>query len=327
MSDLAVRRARRLRITLGINVVIVVAQVVLGFSAHSLGLLADAAHNLTDVVGLALALAAVQFARRPATMHRSYGWHRGPILAAQANAAMILAVTVWILVEGGRRLADPPKVHGLPVLVIALVAFAANAGAAWVIREPHRHGPGRGHDLNMHGALLHLLGDAAASLGVAVAGAVVLATDGWYWLDPAVSILIGLSIGRHAWRLLRSSNAILLEGAPDWLDPVALRAEMIEVRGVHDVHDLHVWAIGSELTALSAHVVVDGCDTLTEAREVIDQLRARLRDQHGITHSTLELEAEACAAGDEHCELEPTTPAAVAPHAHAGHHGHPHERH
>lgn len=306
-------RARRLRIALAINVVIVVVQVVIGVGAHSIGLLADAAHNITDVAGLVLAFVAVQLSRRPATAHRSYGWHRGPILAAQANAAMILALTVWIVIEGGRRLADPSEVSGLPVLVVALVAFVANAGAAWAIHEPHErhddhdhdhgdgHGKGRGHahagharDLNMHGALLHLIGDAAASLGVAVAGAVILIVDGWYWLDPAVSLLIGLSIGRHAWRLLRSSNAILLEGAPEGLDPEALRADVLAVDGVAEVHDLHVWVIGSELTALSAHLVVPGCPTLGEARVVVDAVRERLLAAHGIAHATLELEPDAC---------------------------------
>lgn len=295
-------RARRLRIALVVNVVIVVVQVVIGIGAHSIGLLADAAHNITDVAGLVLAFAAVQLSRRPATAHRTYGWHRGPILAAQANAALILAVTVWIVIEGARRLGDPPEVAGLPVVIAALIAFVANAGAAWAVHEPAHHHDDHGHhahhgrDLNMHGALLHLLGDAAASLGVAIAGAVILLADGWYWLDPAVSLLIGLSIGRHAWRLLRSSNAILLEGAPEGLDPETIRADVLAVDGVEAVHDLHVWVIGSELTALSAHLVVPGCPTLAEARVVVDAVRTRLRDEHGIAHATLELEPDPCGA-------------------------------
>lgn len=249
-------RARRLRIAHAINIVIVVAQVVIGFGSHSIGLLADAGHNLTDVLGLALAFAAVQLARRPATAHRSYGWHRGPILAAQANAAMILALTVWILVEGGRRLADPPTVCQVcrcpwrPSM-----ASAANAGATWVVHEgplDHPREP-RAHRPRSHAPRSRPCTTSTCTARCCTSSAtrsprsrrdcrtLILVLDGWYWLDPAMSILIGLSIGRHAWRLLRSSNAILLEGVPEGLDPEALHADMARVPGVATVHDLHVW--------------------------------------------------------------------------------------
>ena len=312
-------RATRLRLALAINLVIVGAQVVVGLVADSLGLLSDAAHNLTDVAGLVLALYAVQLTRRPATTRRSFGWHRGTILAAQANAAMILTLTVWILIEGVRRLLDPRAVDGGLVVIVAGVAFLANALAAFVVHEPHAHGhaghaahaghpeAGTDHaaapDLNMQAAMLHLVSDAAASLGVALAGVVILLTDGWYWLDPAVSIAIGLSIGWHAWRLLRSSNAVLLEGTPDGLDPVELRATMLGVDGVDAVHDLHVWAIASNLTALSAHLVVSDRHTLAEAQQVAAEVRLMLGRRYGIAHSTLELEDSACDENGLHCDF------------------------
>ena len=313
-------RARRLRMALAINLVIVGVQIGLGLVADSLGLLSDAAHNLTDVAALVLAIYAVQLTRRPATSKRSFGWHRGTILAAQANAAMILALTVWILIEGVRRLLDPHSVDGGIVVIVAGIAFVANTLAALVVREPHTHAHGgtsvQAHDsehdhtrasaapdLNMQAAMLHLASDAAASLGVALAGVVMLLTDGWYWLDPAVSIVIGLSIGWHAWRLLRSSNAVLLEGTPDGLDPLDVQATMLAVDGVDEVHDLHVWAIASNLTALSAHLVVRDRHTLAEAQRVAAEVRDMLGHRYGIAHSTLELEDSACDEDGLHCDF------------------------
>ena len=293
-----------------INVVIVLAQVVVGVRAHSLALLSDAGHNLTDVIGLGLAFVAVQLTRRPATTHRSFGWHRGTILAAQANAAMILVLTLWILVEGVRRLSTPPSVHGAPVVIVALIAFAANALAALVVHEPHAH---TGHeavahrttnrDLNLHAAMLHLIGDAAASLGVALAGVVIVITGSWYWLDPAVSIGIGLSIGWHAWKLLRTTNAVLLEGVPEGIDPLDMQASMLAIDGVDAVHDLHVWVITSNMYAMSAHVVVRDRHTLIEARAVAAEVRALLQHRYGITHSTIELEDTPCAPEGTPCDF------------------------
>lgn len=315
------RRARRLRLALALNLTIVVAQSVAGVLAASLGLLSDAGHNLTDVAGLALALAAVRLTRRPATDRRSFGWHRGTILAAQANAAMILALTVWITIEGVRRLVDPPDVDGPIVLVAAAVAFVVNTAAALVVHEPHPHRADgtphpQGRDLNMQAAMLHLVSDAAASLGVLLAGLVITFRGGWHWLDPAVSLLIGASIGMHAWRLLRSSTAVLLEGTPDGIDPDDVRAAMAEVDGVLAVHDLHVWAIASHYTALSAHVVVDAEVTVRDAQRVAARVRTVLAERFGVTHSTLELEEEACAAAEHGCARAATVHPHEHPHVH-----------
>ena len=285
-------RERRLRFAIGLNVVIVVAQVAFGLSAGSLGLLSDAGHNLTDVAALILSLIAVRISRRRPTSTRSFGWHRGTILAAQANAATILVLTAWIAYESVHRLIDPSPVDGAIVLVVALVAFVANGWAALIVHE--RPEAGSSADLNMRSALLHLAGDAIASLGVAIAGAVMWATGGWDRLDPIVSLLIGASIAWHAWGLLRASTAVLLEGTPDGVDPDELLAAMAAVVGVEAVHDLHVWAISSEVRALSAHVVVDGHPTLEEAQTVGGRVKHELADRFRITHATLELECETC---------------------------------
>jgi len=295
------RRERRLSIALGLNLVIVVLQVVLGLSANSLGLLSDAGHNLTDVAALGLSLIAVRVARRKPTLDRSFGWHRGTILAAQANAAMILILTVWIVYEAVTRLMDPPAVEGGIVLVVALVAFAVNSVAALVVREKPEHGAG---DLNMRSALLHLTSDALASLGVAIAGAVMLITGGWTRLDPLVSLLIGLLIAGHAWRLLKSSTAVLLEGTPDGLDLAALHLAMTQVDGVEAVHDLHVWSLSSEVRALSAHLVIDGHPSLEEAQVVGNRVKQSIAVSFEIAHATLELECETCEEDGPSCEIE-----------------------
>jgi cobalt-zinc-cadmium efflux system protein len=301
-------RARRLSIALGLNLLIVVAQVVAGIAAGSLGLLSDAGHNLIDVAALAISLFAVQVARRQPTAQRSFGWHRGTILAAQANAAMILVLTVWITYESVERLIHPQHVEGGLVLVVALVAFVANAAAVVIVREPHsgHDHPGHAHggDLNVRSATLHLVYDAAASLGVAAAGAVMAATGGWSRLDPAVSLAIGLSIAWHAAKLLRSSNAVLLEGTPTGLDLDALQAAVVAVDGVEAVHDLHVWTLSSDLTALSAHIVVEGHPSLEEAQAVAGGVRRMLATHFGVGHATIELECETCEDHGPACDME-----------------------
>lgn len=306
-------RERRLRIAIGLNVAIVVGQVVFGIVAGSLGLLSDAGHNLTDVAALVLSMIAVRIARRRPTSERSFGWHRGTVLAAQANAAMILVLTVWITYEAIRRLINPPPVEGGIVVVVALVGFVANALAALVVREPHEHGADA--DLNMRSALLHLASDAAASLGVAAAGAVMLVTGGWNRLDPAVSLLIGLLIGWHAWRLLGSSNAVLLEGTPDGISPADIVGAVESVDGVEAVHDLHVWSISSDVRALSAHVVVEGHPTLEEAQQVAGRVKSELSARFRIAHATIELECETCEDVGPACDIA-LIGGRVVPHGH-----------
>lgn len=317
ISDRSIRRERRLRLAIGLNVTIVVGQIVFGIVAGSIGLISDAGHNLTDVAALVLSLIAVRVARRRPTSSRSFGWHRGTILAAQANAAMILALTVWIVYESIVRLIDPPAVEGGTVLVVALVAFVVNAGSAIVIHEKSE--PGAAHDLNMRSALLHLASDAAASLGVAMAGAVMLVTNGWNRLDPGVSLLIGLSIAWHAWKLLKASNAVLLEGTPEGLDPSEVLAAIAAVDGVEAAHDLHVWAISSEVRALSAHVVVDGHPSLEEAQSVAGRVRRELATRFHITHATIELECETCEDVGPACDIDRAIPSAIGAHHHHHH--------
>jgi len=287
-----VSRSRRLAIALGLNLGLVAAQVVFGLIAHSLGLLADAGHNLTDAAAVALSLVAVQWARRAPTAKRSYGYHRGTILAALANAGTILAVTCLIVYEGVHRLAQPEPVRGGMVVAVALAAFAINTGAALVLREHC------GSDLNMRSALLHMAGDAIASVGVAIAGLVILVTGRLFWLDPLVSMAIGLLIAVEAVKLVRQAAEVLLESTPRDLDLVQLTTAIGRVEGVENVHDLHVWSLSSEVRALSAHVVLAGHPTLEEAQVVGERIKAAVATPFAIAHSTLELECEPCADGE-----------------------------
>ncbi|HEV2760680.1 MAG TPA: cation diffusion facilitator family transporter [Acidimicrobiales bacterium] len=283
-------KARRLEIALGLNVALVVAQVVFGLAAHSLGLLADAGHNLSDVAAVVVSLVAVRWARRAPTAERSYGYHRGTILAALANAAMILAVSAFIVYEGVRRLGDSHPVQGGLVVAVALAAFVINAGSALVLRQ-------HGSDLNMRSALLHMAGDAAASLGVALAGLVILLTGRFLWLDPAMSMAIAVLIALEAFRLVRQATEVLLEATPKDVKLDRLTATIGSVDGVETVHDLHVWSLSSDVRALSAHVVLAGHPSLEEAQVVGERIKAAVAAPFAIAHSTLELECEPCADG------------------------------
>lgn len=308
-GSVASRRESRLRIAIGLNLVIVAVQVVFGIAAHSLGLLADAGHNLTDVAAVVASLIAVRLARREPTASRSFGYHRGTILAAQLNAATILAITVPIAWEAVRRLLNPQPVSGAVVVVVAAGAFVANLAAALLLRE---HGHGHGHDLNMRSAVLHMAGDAVASLGVAVAAAVILFSGRFYWLDPAVSLGIAALIAAQALKLLRDTTDVLLESTPAGLDADELGAAMVEVDGVEGVHDLHAWSLSSEVRALSAHLVLSGHPSLKEAQVVGERVKRAIRSRFAIAHATLELECDSCADEGPWCAMEGSNRAAPA---------------
>ena len=320
------RRQRRLGLALGLNVVIVVAQVVFGIAASSLGLIADAGHNLTDVAAILASLIAVRWAARRPTGQRSFGYHRATILAALGNAVSILVVTVWIFFEGVQRIIHPEPVRGGIIVIVALVAAAANLAAVLAVRESHAghgHGHGHGADLNMRSAMLHMVGDTAASLGVAVAGTVILLTGGAFWLDPAVSLALGLLIAWQAWRLMRQATDVLLESTPDGLDVDDVSAAIIAVVGVEQAHDLHVWSLSSEVRALSAHVVLSGHPTLEEAQLVGSAVKSTIGPRFAIAHITLELECESCSPDGPWCPMDGQA-SADFPHRHEPGHRHSH---
>jgi len=317
MADHVVRNERRearLRVAFGLNLAIVAVQVVAGFAAHSLGLLADAGHNLVDVAAILLSLVAVRLSSRRPTAERSFGFHRSTVLAAQANAGAVLGATVLITIEAVRRLQHPVAVHAGVVVAVALLAFGANVGAALAVRD-------HGGDINMRAALLHLGGDALASLGVAGAGAVMLVVGGASWLDAAVSLAIAALISVEAVKILREATEVLLESTPGGLDIARVAEVMVGVPGVEDVHDLHAWSLSSDVRALSAHVVMVGHPTLEDAQAVADEVKRAVAGPFAIAHATLELECETCVTpGADPCAME-----ALARGHRPGHgHGHRH---
>ena len=254
-------------------------EAVAGVVSGSLALLADAAHMLSDALALGLALFAAWLAHRPATPERSFGWRRAEVLAALANALVLVVLGAWIVWEAIGRLSDPPVVTGGWVLAAGVAGLLVNLAAARVL---HRAGSG----LNVRAAMLHVLADIGSSAGVVVAGLIVLAT-GWAYADPIAAILIGLLVIASTAGVLRETMGVLLEGAPAGMDAREVGAAITATEGVVGVHDLHLWTITSGFPALSAHVLVAaGADCHAIRRE----LEALLRDRFELTHTTLQVE-------------------------------------
>jgi cobalt-zinc-cadmium efflux system protein len=269
---------RALALALGLIVGLMAGELVFGFAAGSLALLADAGHMLTDAAALGLALAAATFAGRPATGRWTFGFRRLEILAAHVNGITLLVVGVVIVYTAIRRLIEPPDVRGGVVLVVALAGVAVNLVATALLVRPSRN------SLNVRGAFLHLATDLAAFTGTAVAGGLVLAT-GWDRFDPIASLLVAALIFWSSFSLLRESTKILLEMAP--AEPRDVAAEMLAVPGVVEVHDLHVWTVGSGFPSVSAHVLVEpGAD----CHAIRLQLANLLDERFALSHSTLQVE-------------------------------------
>ena len=279
--------ARRLIVVLLLTAAYMLAEAIGGWYSHSLALIADAGHMLSDVAALALSLFAVWISRKPPTAARSYGYHRTEILAALANAATLIAISVWVCVEAYQRLQAPSAVEGRLVMAIAAGGFLINLAGMWVL-SGGRHG-----NLNIRGAWLHVATDALGNIGTVAAGAAV-AYLGWRRADPIASVAIALLVCWSAWALLRESVDVLMEGTPSGIEPAQVRDSLAAVEGVAAVHDLHIWSITSGRISLSAHIAVDGS---RPDRDVLPDLCEQLRVVYGITHVTLQLESE-CASSE-----------------------------
>ena len=278
---------RRLVVVLVLTLAVLAAEVVGAALSGSLALLADAGHMATDAAGLALALAAVSLAQRPARGRRTFGWQRVEILAAVANGLLLLAVAAYVLVEAIRRIGQPPEIGSGLMLVVASIGLVVNVGSLLILRR------GRDASLNVRGAYLEVAADALGSVAVIVA-AVVIATTGWTPADIVASAVIGFLVVPRAWHLLREAFDVLLEAAPRGVDLADVRAHMLGVDGVLDVHDLHAWTITSGLPVLSAHVVVtDEALAAGHGGRVLDALCSCLGEHFDLEHCTFQLEAAA----------------------------------
>jgi len=296
-------RTRRLILSLGLNLALVVVQIAFGLVAHSTGLMADAGHNLTDVGAMALALVAVRFVLRPASSAQSFGFHRATVLAALANSLLLATVTVLIVVASIHRLLHPMPVHAGIVVVVATIGLAVNGVATLLLRDGT-------NDLNMRAAFLHMAGDTLASVAVVAGAAILLVVPSATWLDPASALVVAAIIVVQAAGILRDTVSVLLESTPSDVDLADLSAAIVGVDGVDGVHDLHVWSLSSETRVLSAHLVLTGHPSLEEAQVVGDRVKRSIGPPFGIAHSTLELECERCLDGDEDpCQMEAVVPA------------------
>lgn len=282
-------------IGIGLNTAFVIAEATFGYLSNSMALVADAGHNLSDVLGLIVAWIAAVLSKRKPSERYTYGLRGSSILAALANAVLLLIAVGAIAAEAIRRLFDPEPVAGVTVLVVATIGIAINGFTAWLFAS------GRKGDLNIRGAYLHMMADAAVSLGVVIAALVIMAT-GWNWLDPVVSLVIGAVIVVGTWGLLRDSTAMSLSAVPRHIDPVAVRRYLADRPGVTEVHDLHIWPMSTTEVALTAHLVIpagrpdDG---------FLVEVARHLSQEFGIAHATVQVEtdpATACA-----CTLAPDT--------------------
>jgi cobalt-zinc-cadmium efflux system protein len=274
---------RAFAIGAGLNLAFVAAEAAAGFFTHSLALLADAGHNLSDVLGLFLAWGAAVMARRAPTARRTYGLRKGTILASLANAALLLVAVGAIAWEAVRRLASPEPVTAGPVILVAAIGVVINTATALMFMR------GQKGDLNVRGAFLHMAADAAVSAGVVIA-AVVMMLTGWLWLDPMVSLAIVVVIVAGTWGLLRDSLDLALDAAPRGVDTAAVRAWLERLPGVSGVHDLHIWAMSTTETALTAHLIRPGPAGPAEADGFLHETCAGLHDRFGIGHATLQVE-------------------------------------
>ncbi len=250
----------------------------------SLVLLADAAHMAADVAGVGLSLLAVYFAARPATARRTFGYARAEILAAMANALLLLGMATFIIIEAIRRLMAPPAVSSGLLVIFGVIALAANAVSLVVLRR------GQAESMNVRGAFLEVGADTLGAVAVIVTG-VLIATTGFVRADPIASLVVGVLIVPRTWRLLREAIDVLLEASPKGIDLTEVRRHMTELAGVREVHDLHAWTITSGLPVLSAHIVVDPA-VLADGRSpiILDKLQGCLRGHFDVEHSTFQLE-------------------------------------
>ncbi len=283
------RHRGRLTIAFAIILTFFLVEAIAGFVTNSLALLSDAGHMLTDVIGIGMALAAIQLASRfaqrsgdGARSRHTFGLYRLEILAAFVNALLLFGVAIWVLIEAVRRIFDEPEVLGVPMLVVAILGLVANLVAFALLRE------GSKESLNVEGAYLEVLADTIGSVGVILA-AVSLELFDWAWIDPVIGAGIGVWILPRTYRLGRRAVRILLQAAPDHVDLNALGADLEAIDGVVDVHDLHVWTLTSEMDAASAHLMTT---TGTDSHQVLDRARYVLAEHYGIRHGTFQVEPD-----------------------------------
>jgi cobalt-zinc-cadmium efflux system protein len=280
-------------IGVALNLIFVIVEAVYGLLANSIALVADAGHNLGDVLGLAMAWVAMALARRAPSPTLTYGLRRGTILAALMNAVLLLLTVGAIGIEGVRRLFEPAAVAGATMMAVAAAGIFVNGVTAWLFAS------GRNDDINLRGAFLHMASDALISLGVVIAGGLILLTD-WVWLDPLVSVGVSIIILWGAWRLMRDSLSMALDAVPGGIRPEEVRVFLERQPGVVGVHDLHIWPMSTTETALTCHCMLPGGHP---GDEFLARIADELRTRFGIGHATIQIEVDEgnrCALAPDH---------------------------
>jgi cobalt-zinc-cadmium efflux system protein len=294
-GDLAKQTTNRLATALIITLVFVGIEAVAGLWANSLALLSDAAHNVTDVIALALSWYAVRLTTQPANAGKTFGYHRAGILVALVNSTTLALIALWIFYEAYQRLISPPEVESSILIGVGLVAVLVNVGTAWLVKR------GSEHDLNLKSTFVHLVGDVLSTVAAVMVG-VIIAFTKLNWLDPFISVFIGVLILWNARGILRDSVNILLESTPSDIDVSKIVRDLLGVKGVRGVHDLHVWSITQSLRALSAHIVTDDI-SISVGAEIQREINEVVSHKYGIAHATLQLECVDCEPDLLYCDM------------------------
>ena len=295
--DHAAVSSTKLAWAVALTLAFVVIEFIAGTFSHSLALMSDAGHNLTDAAALGFSWYALWIAKKPAGRSMTFGYHRVGIFAALVNASSLVLIALGILVEGIVRLIHPEPSQGLVMIGVAAIAVVLNLTiGGWM--HGHSHS-----DLNVRSAYLHMIGDAVSAAGVVLAGILVAITH-WQWIDPLVSLLIAGLILASSWGILRDSVKILLEGTPSGVDMKAVEQNVAAVDGVLGVHDLHVWTVGPGLIAASLHILVAE-QPMADGQTVVAAVTDRLRTSHQINHATVQMEVQCCRNDAMYCCAQP----------------------
>jgi cobalt-zinc-cadmium efflux system protein len=295
LREAAKQTTSRLSLSLFLTLAFVVIEAGAGYFANSLALLTDAAHNLTDVIALALSWFAIRLTAQPATAQKTYGYHRAGILVALLNSTTLVLISIGIFYEAYLRFISPPEVKSGILIGVGLIAVVVNLVTALLV---HR---GSESDLNLRSAFVHLIGDVISTIGAVIAGVIIYFTNA-NWLDPLVSVLIGFLILYNAWGILRETVDILLESTPRDLDVKKMVNDITQLDGVLGVHDLHVWSLTQNLRTMSAHILTEDI-SVSAGAEIQNRVNELVYHRYNIAHATLQLECVDCDPNSLYCRI------------------------
>jgi cobalt-zinc-cadmium efflux system protein len=285
----------KLKYSIILCLIILVAEIIGGLLSNSLALLSDAGHVFADVIALGLSWYGVRQAERPSNSRMTFGYHRIGVIVAIVNALIIFVIAAVILYEAYNRFHQPPEINSRLMMIIAFIGLSANLLVTfWLRREQQEN-------INIRSAFWHAMGDALASLGVIIGGAIILFTD-QFWLDPVISVLISLIILYAAWSIFREGFRVILESTPRDIDIMAMVNVLKRIPGVKDVHDVHVWSITPDLRAMNGHILIEDIST-SQAANIRAQIEKVVREQYHIEHTTLQMECQKCGSNELFCDL------------------------